>query len=414
MALYNYISRTAAGEEQKGQLEAKDEHGLADILRRQNIFLISSQLATGAVKPQGSSESLNKFLKGLKFSKKVPVTEKMIFSKNLAVMIGAGLSLTRGLEILAKQTNNIALKNAIFAITGEVQKGKSFSDALSMHPDIFSELYINMTRSAEATGNLESVLELLAKQLKKEYDLKRKVRGAFMYPAVILVAMTGIGTLMMIFVVPNLAKVFNEMGVPLPLTTRIIIAIAQFGANYWYFFIAIVAGIIYSLVIFSRTKAGKNISDSLFLKMPLISPLTKKINSARFARTLSSLIEGGVPIIRSLEIVSGALPNHFYKDSLKSAIVNVQKGDTLSSSLEKYPELYPPLVTQMIAVGEETGMVADILKRLAIFFETEVSQTTKNMSVIIEPILMVIIGIAVGFFAISMMQPMYSIVGAIQ
>lgn len=413
MPLYSYNARTSAGEEKRGQMEAKDEFELASTLRKENAFLISSKQVEIIPTARMLSQINSKILGFLKFKRSIPPAERMIFSRNLAVMIGAGLALTRALEVLSKQTNNQVLKSVLAEIISEVQKGKSFSDALAMHPDAFSDLYVNMIRSSEVAGNLEDVLKLLAKQLKKEYDLKRRVRGAFMYPLVIVTAMIGIGILMILFVVPNLAKTFTELGIQLPLSTRIIIAISDFGLKYWYFFIAIVAGLIYSLILFFRTQVGKNIIDTIFLKMPLISPLTKKINSARFARTLSSLLEGGVPILKSLEIVSKALPNHHYHESLKAAIDEVQKGKPLSQTLERYPDLYPPLVTQMIAVGEETGAVSDILKRLAIFFEVEVAQTTKNMSTIIEPILMIVIGISVGFFAISMMQPMYSIVEGI-
>lgn len=414
MPLYNYNAKTANGEEKTGQLEAKDEFDLANALRKNNIFLISSKLISQNQKTQNLKNYISRMQEFLKLGRAIPVSELMIFSKNLSVMIGAGLSLTRALDVLSKQTTNENLKAILASVTSEVQKGKLFSDSLAMHQSAFSDLYINMVRSAEATGNLENILKLLAKQLKKEYDLKRKVRGAFMYPVVILIAMTGIGILMMLFVVPTLAKTFSDLGVPLPFSTRVIIAIAEFGVNYWYLFIAIMGGLIYSLILLLRTSLGKNLMDTLFLKFPLIGSLTKKINSARFARTLSSLLEGGVPILKSLEIVSKAIPNHYYKDSLKIVIDEVQKGKTLSESLEKYPDLYPPLVTQMIAVGEETGAVSDILIRLAIFFETETAQTTKNMSTIIEPFLMIIIGVIVGLFAISMMQPMYSIVEGIK
>lgn len=413
MPLYSYVARTVSGEEKRGQMEAKDEYDLAAILRKENAFLISSKPAEIIKATKNISDVTSKIMGFLKFKRGIPPDERMIFSRNLSVMIGAGLALTRALEVLSKQTNNATLKSVLGDIVMEVQKGKSFSDALSMHPDVFSDLYVNMIRSSEVAGNLEEILKLLAKQLKKEYDLKRKVRGAFMYPLVIVIAMLGIGTMMILFVVPNLAKTFKELGVDLPLSTQVIIAVSEFGVKYWYLFLAIIGGTIYSAVLFFRTKVGKNISDTIFLKMPLISPLTKKINSARFARTLSSLLEGGVPILKSLEITAKAIPNHYYLESITTAMDEVQKGKALSQSLEKYPDLYPPLVTQMIAVGEETGAVSDILKRLAIFFEIEVSQATKNMSTIIEPILMIFIGIAVGFFAISMMQPMYSIVDAI-
>lgn len=410
MPLYSYTARTTAGEEKKGQREAKDEFDLANILRQENSFLIYSTLVDAHANSKNLNDSLDKVLKFVKFKRGVPISERMMFSRNLSVMIGAGLALTRALEILGQQTTNTTLKAALKSITEEVQKGKQFSDALSMHPDTFSDLYVNMVRSAEVAGNLEAILQLLAKQLKKDYDLRRKVRGAFMYPLVILTALVGIGILMMLFVVPSLSKTFAELGTPLPTSTKVIIAISDFGVHYWYFFLMIIGGFVYSLVLFFRTKIGGNVADTIFLKIPIISPLTKKINSARFSRTLSSLLEGGVPIIKSLEITSKAIPNHYYNQSLKAAIDEVQKGRPLSESLSRYPELYPPLVTQMIAVGEETGAVSDILKRLALFFEIEVSQATKNMSTVIEPFLMILIGIIVGFFAISMMQPMYSIV----
>lgn len=414
MSSYNYTARSAGGEEKKGQMEAKDEFELARILRQDNIFLISSKPAEEVSKTADISKRAVNFLKFFQFRRGVKPAEKMIFSRNLSVMVGAGLSLSRAIETLAKQTTNAKLKSILLAINSEIQKGRPFSDALEMHVETFGDLYVNMIRSAEVAGNLEDILKLLSKQLKKEYDLKRKVKGAFTYPAVILVVMSIIGVIMMLFVVPTLATTFKEMGVELPITTRILIAVAEFGANYWYLFFGIIAAFIYGLILFFRTGVGKNTADTIFLKTPLIGALTKKINSARFARTMSSLLEGGVPIIKSLEIVSKAIPNHYYVESLKVAIDEVQKGKPLSQTLEKYPHLYPPLVTQMIAVGEETGAVSDILKRLALFFESEVSENTKNMSTIIEPFLMVVIGIVVGFFAISMMQPMYSVVGAIQ
>lgn len=414
MSLYHYIARTASGEEKRGTREAKDEYELASFLRQENTFLISSNLDAKSSKNINLDEYIAKILHFFKLNRKIPVAERMIFSRNLSVMIGAGLALARALEVLAQQTTNLNFRATLKSVISEIQKGKAFSDALSIHPDSFSDLYINMVRSAEVAGNLEDVLKLLTKQLQKEYDLKRKIKGAFTYPIVILTVMTGIGILMITIVVPSLSKTFAELGVPLPLPTRIIIGISNFAINYWYLALAMITGLIYSLSVFFRTTVGQNVIDVALMKTPLVGPLNKQINSARFSRTLSSLLEGGVPIIKSLEIVSKAIPNHLYHESLTMAINEVQKGRSLSEILSRYPELYPPLVTQMISVGEETGAVSSILKHLAVFFEAEVSQATKNMSTIIEPFLMVIIGIAVGLFAISMLQPMYSLVDVIK
>lgn len=255
---------------------------------------------------------------------------------------------------------------------------------------------------------------MLYRQLKKEHDLRRKVRGALIYPSVIVVAMVLIGALMMIYVVPTLAQTFQELEVELPLSTRTVIWLANNLSRIW----PLLLGGIFALIVLvrflvKRTYFGRRAADTLMLKIPLIGSLVKKINAARFARTLSSLIESGMPILKALEITSKTLVNTYYADSVKKAGEVVQKGGQLSSVLKEYSKLYPPMVIQMVAVGEETGAVASLLKRIALFFESEVADSTKNLSTIIEPVLMVVIGAAVGFFAVSMIQPMYSLIGAI-
>ena len=329
-------------------------------------------------------------------------------------MIGAGISLPRALETLASQSKNKKFKNALINIAEEITKGKSFSNALTSHSDIFSELFINMVKVGEEAGTLEDVLKVLTNQMEREYELKSRVKGAMIYPAIIISAMIGIGILMLIVVIPKLAETFKELGIELPPTTRFVIFLGTFLARKWFVVLLLALLLAIFLSIILKTKTGKRIADFLTLKIPIISPLIQKTNSAYFVRTLSSLITSGVPIVRSLEIASGAVGNVYFQETLKEASEKVRKGSKLSESLRPYQKLYSPTVVQMIQVGEETGETSIILAKLADFYEEEVANATKNLSAVIEPVLMLLIGAAVGFFAISMIQPIYGMLGAIK
>jgi len=301
----------------------------------------------------------------------------------------------------------------ITEIEQDVRKGTAFGDALAKYPDIFSDLFVNMVKVGEASGNIEGNLKLLAVQMKKDHDLHSGVKSAMMYPAVILIAMLAIGTGMMIFVVPNLISVFEELNAELPFATRMVIFISKFLSAQWWLVILVLVFLIIGFRLILRTKEGIRMLDNMILKMPIFGNISKEINSARMARTLSSLIESGVSIVKALEVSAGTLTNSLFSESLILASKEVQKGQPLSQSLAASPNLFLPIVTQMIQVGEETGTLGEITKRLAEFYEEEVANVTKGLSTIIEPILMVIIGAAVGFFAISMIQPMYSMMNSI-
>lgn len=408
--LYSYTARSLTGDEiKKGEAEAANEHELARTLHNEGYLLVSSRTFEKKETGKDLFHKISKTFEGL-FG--VPLIEKTTFTLNLAVMIGAGLSLNRALEVLAKQTKNAKFKKAILETAADVAKGSTFGDALDKQRSVFNELYVNMIRTAETAGNLEEVLKLLASQMKKEHELISRVRGAMVYPAVIIVAMLGIGALMMVVIVPKLADSFKEMGVELPWTTKLVIGFSNFLISYWYIFLLFIAIFVFTLRIAVKTKKGKRIIDFILLKTPIFGSLTKKINSARFARTLSSLIASGVAVVKAFEILSNTLTNHYYSASLKDTAVEIQKGKKIFETLEKYPHLYPPMVTEMVAVGEETGALSDILEKLSVFFEEDVDNTTKSLSTIIEPLLMIVIGVVVGFFAISMLQPMYSLIGA--
>ena len=405
MPNYNYFAKSLKGEIRSGTLEAKNEKELARFLRQEGYVLISVNLETKKRKLEISLP----FLK-----QSVSLTDKMMFTRNLQVMVSAGISLPRAIRTLSLQTKNKRFQRILLEVVEEINKGKSLSDALVKHPDAFSELFQNMIKVGEESGTLEEVLKVLTRQMEKDYELKSKIKGALIYPAVIVCAMIGIGILMLIMVVPKLAVTFEELGTELPPTTRFVIGLGTFLAQKWFIVVLIVVILFFFLRLSLKTKNGKKILDGLILKLPAVSALVKKTNSASTSRTLSSLIASGVPLLRSLEIISGTLGNFYFHQAITDSIDKVRKGQKLSEALSPYQNLYPPLVIQMLEVGEETGETAEILGKLSDFFEDEVTNTTKNLSAVIEPVMMLLIGGAVGFFAISMIQPMYSMLGAIK
>ncbi|MEK7564768.1 MAG: type II secretion system F family protein [Patescibacteria group bacterium] len=409
---YEYKAVSKDGKKTEGVKMADSQISLARSLREDGMFLISAR-EKGVNGPLPESVSILKkdIFNSLEFLfKYVSLQEKVIFARHLGLMIRAGFSLNKALDTLSRQTKNKYFSQALKNISGRVASGETFSQAISYYPNIFPDLFVSMAKVGEASGKLESTLKLVMMHLRREYMLKRKIHGALVYPSIIVVAMLGVGAVMMTFVLPQLASTFAELNVPLPISTQIIFGISNFMSQYWYFLILILVVVSYSLYFFFRkTKLGKKAINLFLLKTPIFSDITKKINSARFARTLSSLLLGGIPLVEAIRITSDSLTNYFYKKIIAETMVEIEKGKNLSSLLIKYPNMFPPVVTEMIAVGEETGSLADILKELAHFFESEVSIATKSMSSVIEPVIMILMGIAVGIFALSVIQPIYSI-----
>jgi type IV pilus assembly protein PilC len=344
----------------------------------------------------------------------VPLKEKMVFARNLAVMVSSGLVVVRAIKSLSIQTKNKTFKKILDDVHDEVQAGKTLSEALAKYPTVFSELFVNMVYVGEVSGNLESVLDVLALQLEKEQDLKSKVKGAMTYPAVIVVAMVGIGVLMLTYILPKITGVFKDMDVELPKTTLFIMGMSDFLREHAILSVAIVVFLLVGTKLFYGTVSGKRFFHFLFLRMPIVGNIVVKVNCARFARIYSSLLKSGVSVVDSLKIVSRTLGNVYYKDVLAEATEEIQKGTNLSAVIGAHERQFPILVSQIIEVGEETGKTEVVLERLAEFYEEEVNQITKNMSSIIEPVLMLLIGGGVGFFAVAMLQPMYSVLENIQ
>jgi type IV pilus assembly protein PilC len=315
---------------------------------------------------------------------------------------------------MERQTKKTKLKNVLQNIKTEIQQGNALNDAMKKHKKVFSPLMIAMVKSGEESGSLADACKIIADQTERAHELKKKIRGAMLYPTIILFVLITIGTLMMLFIVPSLAETFRSMNVELPMSTQIVMKISDFLVNYT--FIAIISFILFivSIIFISKTPRGKYFLEVFSLRIPIIGTLIKETNSARTGRTLSSLLASGVHVLRAMEITEEVIQNTHYKKIILKAHEQVKKGSPIAEVFIKEEKLYPPLVGELIAVGEETGNLPTMLSEIAKYYENEVDQKTKNMSTIIEPFLMVFVGGAVGFFAISMISPIYSITSSIQ
>ncbi len=401
MPRYSYIAKPEnKNENVSGTAEAFDESELARNLKEKGLFLIKAE-----IKKKEKKQPIVIF-------GRVSLVDKMMLTRNLQVMVSGGLSLSRALQVLSEQTKNQKLKSVLADIKDDIGKGNSFSKALSAHPDVFPEVFRSMIELSEEAGTIEEVLGNLTNQMEKEHDLRSKIQGALIYPAVVVFAMVVIGLLMLTVFVPQLAEVFDSMDLELPLMTRMVIDFGVFVSDNWIVIPLFFLGALYAFKTIPKYEKGKMAMDSLLLKIPVVSSIIRKNNSGYAARTLSSLMTSGVPIIRSMEIVSRSLSNIHFKKSLSNAADEMSKGEGLSKALSPYSHLFSPLMIQMIEVGEETGQTSRLLSKIADFFEEEVTNLTKNLSSVIEPVLMLFIGTAIGIFAVSMIQPIYSIVGS--
>ncbi len=404
MPTYNYKAVKQSGEVIKGTLIAQDEADLTQKVRDLGGSLINFS--------DQDKSKISSLLK-LTIFDSVKTEDKIMFAKNLGAMIGAGLSVSKALTTLEKQFKSKKFRRIIKDINNNIKKGQSIHKSLEKHPKTFSPLFISMVRAGEESGKISDALAIVCLQMENAHNLKKKVKGAMIYPIIIVVAMVIVGVLMLITIVPTLQNTFAELNVELPMSTQIIIAISAFLKDHTIFFFLMLLLVVVVFVTAFRSKKGKKIFDTFILKIPVISVIVKEVNSARTARTLSSLLTSGVDFVSAFDITKDVLQNHHYKEILVQAGKNVQKGSVVAEVFIKNEEYFPPILGAMVEVGEETGKLPDMLLSVANFYESEVAQKTKNISTIIEPILMVVIGLAVGFFAISMITPMYSVMGGI-
>ena len=399
MPNYFYTAKSFDGQTKKGNFFTKDLRELAEKLKSENMVLIEA-----TTKEEKRRDAYQFFLPSFGISS----TQRIMMVRNLWIMFAAGLSLVKIFTILSTQAKKPKLKKMMLDINERLNKGETLSGALDFHKNVFDEFFRSMVKIGEESGTLEGVFEILSLHMERDHELKSKIRGALIYPFIIIIVMGGIGIVVSTFVLPKFSSFLLGMGIELPIYTRILIGIGNFSQHYWYVTLIVLALALYGFFMARRTKPGKRLQDTVLMRIPLLASFVKKANATIMVRSLSSLNSSGISLVRSLEITSSTIPNVYFKDALIQSIEKVKKGEKLSTSLRPYENIFPLGAIDMMEVGEETGKTSVVLKKLSEFYEQEVIEETKNFSVIIEPILLIFLGLVVAFFAISIIEPMYS------
>lgn len=400
MAIFSFTAKSSSRQTVKGLMVADSEAGLATKLKDQGLTL------TKAIDTSKKTSGLESWLAKYRG---VPVVQKIFFTQNLGVMLRGGFSISRAMATLALQTNHNYFKRVILTLQQDLEGGSNFSLALKKFPRVFSELFINMVAAGEASGKLDEVLKNLTIQMKKDHQLISKVKGALTYPIVVIIAMIGAGVAMITFVIPKLLTVFESNNATLPLPTRILIFISNAFQHQGLYIAIGIIGLIALLVWYGRTPTGQNLYDAILLRAPIAGPIIHKINLARFTRNLSSMLATDIPIIQTFQIIGRTMSSVHYRRSIDEASQALRGGASIAKVLERSPSLYPPLVQQMVSVGEESGTLDEVSGELANFFEEEVDQTMSNLSTIIEPVLLLVLGAAVAGMAVAILLPIYNL-----
>lgn len=394
--LYQYKAKDEKGVLRKGEIEAKNPQEVYALLRKEGLYLLS-------ITEQQPKKSYS-----FGFYTGISLKDLAIFTKQLKVMVHAGMSLVAALNSLGEQITNKKLANIALRLASIVEGGKALSSALAEYPEVFSPIFINTIKAGETSGKLEEVLGTLSDNLEKDYELRSKIKGAMVYPAFVLTALIGIVSVILIYVVPSLTKLFDELGGTLPWTTQLLIKSSKFAHSYWWLILIGIFGLFILARLYQKTPTGSYLMDLLKIKLPIFGPLTQKIYMARFCRTTSTLIKAGLPITEVLNTTKLTINNSIYQTALEKAVKKVENGVPLAPAL-KETEQFSPMVYQLIHIGETAGTIEESLDTLANYFETEAINTTSALSSLIEPLLIVLIGLAVAFVALSVLKPIYGV-----
>lgn len=399
--IFKYKAKLQSGEIIEGELEALDRFSVSRELHGRGAVPIS--IETKSKTASAFEEWFENLFSG------ISTGELVVLTKNMAGMIQAGLSLSRALSVLEKQTKNKKLIKILATLQAEINAGGTLSGGLAKHPKVFSKLFVSMTRAGEESGNLVGALTEVGQNLEKADALRKKVKGALIYPIVIISVMVIVGLLMFIFIVPTLAKTFTDLGVKVPRSTQIVLDISHFLSNNTILAFGLLFGFGFGVFFLFRAKFLAKYIDYVVIRLPMIGTMAKELNTARTARTMSALLNSGVAITRSIEITEDVVQNIYYKKVLAEARGLVEKGLPFSKIFSDNIKLYPVMMAEMMQVGEETGKLSEMLQQIAVFYENEIDTKTKSLSTIIEPVLMVLVGAGVGLFAVSMITPLYSV-----
>lgn len=397
---FRYQARNKGGELQVGFVDAANREAAFNILSGNDLYVLS--LAT--------AEEKNWYDFLLAPFRRVKRSDLMIFTRQFSTLLGAKVPLSDSLKNLFRQTNHAVLKEVVYELYSDIDAGLSFSQALERQRAVFSEFYINMVKSAEVTGRVEEVMGFLADYLEKEDHLLSRVKNALIYPATVIILFIGVVILLLTVVLPQVQPIFTESKIALPLFTRILLSTGNFLKDWW---AAVVAGlvlIIFLLINYAKSPEGKMVLDDVSIKVPILGGLFRKMYVARFAESFSVLIRGGIPVVQAIEISGHTIDNSAYKEVLHEVAESVKRGELLSRSLEKEEDFFPPLVSQMIAVGESTGKLDELLSRIAIFYSRQVEDVVASLVELIQPALILGIGVLAGLLFASILMPLYNLV----
>lgn len=400
MLTYKYLARDpASGQKIKAEVEAESEQAAAKLLHQEGLSPLEITLKEGEAK-------------GLaKVFHRIKTKDKILFSRQLSTLINAGLPLMQSLRSVANQTTSKPLKVVINKVISDIEAGSALSAALARHPDVFNQVYISLVSAGEASGTLDASLERLANQQEKDAEIISKVRGAMVYPIIVLLVMVAVVTFMIVTVLPQVENLYAGLpGAKLPLVTRLLLAVSHLVINYWWVLIILVGLAVFFTSRWARTLGGKSVIDRLKMRMWPIAPLFNKMYMARFARTGTTLVASGVPLLQMLEITAAAVNNVHISKSIKAAIEKVRGGKALSDALENDPN-FLDLVPNMLRIGEQSGAIEAMLDKTASYYEKEVDNQIKTISTIIEPILMVVLGVVAIIIVAAILLPIYGLVG---
>lgn len=398
MPNYKYVAKDADGKTINGTTEAPTHEDLISMLRQQGLLIIKvSEVKAGE---KGPSFSFGK--------QRVGTEDLVIFSRQLATMVSAGIPLVNALDILGEQIENKTFKEVVLKVRDDIESGSSLSDALGKHEAIFSNLFVNMTRAGEQSGMLDEILDRVALYLEKTSALQQKIQSAMVYPAIISIMAIGVLIILLVKVIPVFKEIYSGFGAKLPGPTQILLNLSDFVRHYFLVFVGAFVGGVFAFKRFASTSKGKLLIDRGLLNLPIFGPLIKKIAVGKFTRTLSTLVRSGVPILQCLEIVGKTAGNKVIENAVESVRVSIREGETIAGPLQK-SGVFPPMVVRMVGVGEQTGELDTMLSKIADFYDEQVETAVKGLTSMIEPIIICFLGIVVGTIVICMFLPIFQL-----
>lgn len=398
MSFFRYVARDTAGKSVRGEIEAPDERALVNILRAKNLMIISI-----AERKEGAKKFKLPFMSG-----QSPLSELVLFSRQMATMVDAGIPLLQALEILWEQTENKEFRKTLGSVRQAVSAGSSLSQALAKQGDVFPEIFVNMIRAGEESGNLDEILDRLAGYMEKTAKLIAKVKSAMIYPSVVIFMALAITTLLLIKVIPVFKDMYADFDATLPKPTMILIQISDFLKSYIGFILVALIGIVITILQMSRTKKGGYMLDGLKLKLPVFGILIRKVSVSKFTRTLATLLRSGVPILKALEITAKTSGNQIVGEAIMKVRSSIREGENIAEPLRQ-SKVFPPMVVRMIGVGEKTGELEKMLNKIAEFYEEQVDAAVAGLTSIIEPMIIAFLGVVIGGIVICMFLPIFSL-----